>query len=478
MLAEAALCYSGDILDPGRPKYDLKYYVQLGRDLEKFGANLLAIKDMAGVCKPHAARLLVKALKQEVGIPIHFHTHDCGGSQMAAILLAAQEDVDIADAAMAPFSGMTSQVNLNTLVESLRFTPRGSELPFEPLEQAAQYWEQVRRYYRPFESDQLPLSADLYRHEMPGGQSTNLRQQAQALGLGHRWHDICRAYAEVNRLFGDIIKVTPTSKVVGDMALFMVGNNLTAKEIEEGDRELAFPESVVELFEGRLGQPPGGFPKALQKRVLRGRKPMRGRPGASLPAADFAATRQELERKLRRQPDDREVVAYLLYPRVFADFAEHHRKYSDTSVLPTPVFFYGMTPGEEVSVDIEPGKTLIIKFLTVGDPHPDGQRLVFFELNGQPREVLVLDRSLSPEVRARPKAEPGNPKHVGSPMPGVIVSVTAAGGEEVAAGQKLFTLEAMKMETTVYADRAGRVAEVMVAVGTQVEAGDLLLRLE
>ncbi len=272
--------------------------------------------------------------------------------------------------------------------------------------------------------------------------------------------------------------MTPSSKVVGDMALFMVGNNLTPDEVLHGDRELAFPESVVEFFEGRLGQPPGGFPKALQKRVLRGRKPLRGRPGASLPPADLAGTQHELERKLRRTVDEREVVTHLLYPRVFADFVEHQRKYSDTSVLPTPAFFYGMEPGQEMAVDIEPGKTLIIKFLTIGDPHPDGRRLVFFELNGQPREVLVLDRSLASEVKARPRAEAGNPKHVGAPMPGLVVQVTVTAGEEVAAGQKLFTLEAMKMETTLYAEKAGRVAEVLVTPGTQVEVGDLLLRYD
>jgi pyruvate carboxylase len=285
-------------------------------------------------------------------------------------------------------------------------------------------------------------------------------------------------YADVNMMFGDIIKVTPTSKVVGDMALFMVANNLTPRDVLEGERELAFPESVVELFEGRLGQQPGGFPKALQKRVLRGRKPLRGRPGAMLPPADFDATRKQLESQLYRSVNDQEVVTYLLYPRVFPEFAAHQAKYSDTSVLPTSVFFFGMLPGEEISVDIERGKTLIIKFLTVGDPHPDGTRLVFFELNGQPREVLVQDQSLEVQGKAHPKAEAGDPRQIGGPMPGLIVSVTVAAGEEVAAGQKLFTLEAMKMETTVYADRAGRVAEVLVTPGTQVAAADLLLRYE
>ncbi len=478
MLCEAAICYTGDLLDPKRPKYDLKYYVDLAKQLEKLGANLLAIKDMAGLCKPLAARALVKALKQEVGIPIHFHTHDSAGGQMATLLFAAQEGADVVDAAMAPFAGMTSQPSLNTLVEQMRFSPRDTGLSYEDLEATADYWEAVRRYYGPFESGQHAASAEVYRHEMPGGQYTNLFQQAQALGLAGRWAEVRRMYAEVNRLFGDVIKVTPTSKVVGDMALFMVGNSLTPAEVLDGERDLAFPESVVEFFEGRLGQPPGGFPEKLQKRVLRGRKPLHERPGASLPPADFAAVRKDLERDLHRPVTDRELIAHVLYPRVFPDFAAHQKKYSDTSVLPTPVFFYGMEPGEEVSVDIEPGKTLIVKFLTVGDPHEDGTRGVFFELNGQPREVLVQDRALLGDVKGHPKAEAANPRHIGAPMPGLVVRVTVAAGEQVAAGQKLVTLEAMKMETTVYAELAGRVAEVLVRPGTQVETGDLLLRLE
>jgi len=478
MLAEAAVCYTGDLLDPKRPKYSLKYYVDLAKELEKLGANLLAIKDMAGLCKPYAARQLVRALKQEIGIPVHFHTHDSAGGQIASLLMAADEGVDVVDAAMGPLSGMTSQPNLNTLVEAVRFTERDTGLDFDSLEATAEYWEAVRRYYAPFESGQIAPSAAVYRHEMPGGQYTNLQQQAQSLGLGDRWHEVCRAYAEVNRLFGDIIKVTPTSKVVGDMALFMVSNNLTPEEVLHGTRELAFPESVVELFEGRLGQPPGGFPPELQKRVLRGRKPLTERPGATLPPADFDKTRQQMEKQLGRPVGGQEVVTQLLYPRVFPEFAAHQQKYSDTSVLPTPVFFYGMEPGEEVSIDIEKGKTLIVKFLTVGDPHPDGYRTVFFELNGQPREVLVLDRSLQGGGQAHPKAEAGNPAQVGAPMPGLVVSVAVAPGEQVAAGQKLLALEAMKMETTVYAERAGRVAEVLVKPGTQVAAGDLLLRLE
>jgi pyruvate carboxylase len=478
MLCEPAICYTGDILDPKRTKYSLSYYVELAKQMEKLGANLLAIKDMAGLCKPHAARQLVRALKQEVGIPIHFHTHDSAGGQIGSLIMAAEEGVDVVDAAMGPLSGMTSQPNLNTLVECLRFHERSTGLDFDPLEETAEYWERVRRSYAPFETGQLAPSAETYRHEMPGGQSTNLYKQAQAVGLGDRWHEVCRTYAEVNQMFGDIVKVTPTSKVVGDMALFMVANGLTPRDVAEGERDLAFPESVVEFFEGKLGQPFGGFPRALQKRVLRGRKPLRGRPGASLPPADLAGTRKQLEGKLGRPVSEREAITHLLYPRVFPDFAAHQAKYSDTSVLPTPVFFYGMEKGEEISVDIEAGKTLIIKFQAVGDPHGDGRRVVFFELNGQPREILVEDRSLAAEAQAHPKADPSDPRQVAAPMPGLVVNVLVAEGEHVAAGQKLLALEAMKMETTVYAESAGCVAEVLVRPGTQVEAGDLLVRLE
>jgi pyruvate carboxylase len=478
MLCEAAICYTGDILDRGRPKYDLKYYVGLAKELEKCGAHLLAIKDMAGLCKPYAARELFRALRQEVGLPIHFHTHDAAGGQIASLLMAAEQGVNVVDAAMAPLSGLTSQPSLNALVEALRFTERDTGLSAERLQATADYWEAVRHFYRPFESGQLAPGADVYLHEMPGGQSTNLRAQARAVGLEDRWPDICRTYADVNRLFGDIIKVTPTSKVVGDMALFLVANNLTCADVLKGERELAFPESVVEFFEGRLGQQPGGFPEAVQKRVLRGRKPLDGRPGATLPPADFAATRERLEKQLQRPVDDREVVTHLLYPRVFPEFAVHQQRYSDTGVLPTPVFFHGMEPGEEIGVDIEKGKTLIIKFLAVGDPHPDGNRLVFFELNGQPREVLVLDRSLGDVGKTHPKAEPGNSKQVGAPMPGLVVSVPVAAGEQVAKGQKLCTLEAMKMETTLYAEQPGRVEEVLVKPGTQVEGGDMILRFD
>jgi pyruvate carboxylase len=478
VLCEAAICYTGDILDPSRGKYNLGYFVNLAKELEKRGAHLLAIKDMAGLCKPFAARQLVRALRQEVGLPIHFHTHDCAGGQVASYLLAADEGVDVVDCAMAPLAGLTSQPSLQALVEALRFHGRDTGLDRDALQAAADYWQDVRHYYLPFETGQFAPQSDVYRNEMPGGQYTNLYQQAQALGLEPRWHEVCAMYAEVNQLFGDIIKVTPTSKVVGDMALFLVGNNLTPQDVLEGTRELSFPESVVEFFEGRLGPPPGGFPEKLRARVLRGRKGIEGRPGASLPPADFDAARKELEKLTGRKASDQELISYLLYPRVFPELAAHQARYSDTSVLPTPVFFHGMEPGEEVAIDIERGKTLIVKFLTVGEPHEDGTRTVFFELNGQPREAVVADRSLGGEVRKRRKAEAGDKLQVGAPMPGLVVRVLVAPGEQVAAGQKLFTLEAMKMETTIQAEAAGVVAEVLVQPGAQVEAGDLLLRYE
>ncbi|MCE9564806.1 MAG: pyruvate carboxylase [Planctomycetes bacterium] len=478
-ICEAAICYTGDILDPKRDKYSLTYFVNLAKELEKAGTHFLAIKDMAGLLKPLAAKKLVKTLRENVGVPIHFHTHDSAGGQLASYLLAAEEGVNIVDCAFAPLAGVTAQPSLNALVESMRFSDRDTNLAFDTLQTTANYWDGVRKYYAPFETGQLASSAEVYLHEMPGGQYANLYQQAHSLGVGDRWPEVGRMYAAVNKMFGDIVKVTPTSKVVGDMTLFMIANNLTPEQVLDPKRDIAFPESIVEFFEGKLGQPPGGFPPALQTKILRGRKPMTDRPGALLPAADFTKARTDLEAKLRRPVNDQEVNSYLLYPKVFVEFAETQAKYSDLSVLPTPVFFYGMQRGEEVSIDIEPGKTLIIKFLTVGEAAPDGRRVVYFELNGQPREVFVTDRSLDAvAVKARPKAEAGNAKHVAAPMPGSIVGVSVAAGDEVTAGQKLLALEAMKMETTLYAERPGKVAEVLVRPGTQVEGGDLVIRFE
>ena len=477
-LCEGAICYTGDILDPKRTKYDLNYYISMAKALEKRGANLIAIKDMAGLCKPYAAEKLVKAIREEVGLPVHFHTHDIGGGQAASVLKGSEVGLDVADGALASMAALTSQPCLNAVVEALRFTPRETGLDPEHLIALSRYWEGARALYGPFETGQRSPSAEVYAYEMPGGQYTNLYQQAKGLGLEDRWVEVCRTYAEVNLLFGDIVKVTPSSKVVGDMALFMVANNLDADDVLDEDRELAFPESVVEFLEGRLGQPPGGFPTALQARVLKGRPALTDRPGKGMPPADIASARKKASEMLGHEASDRDALSLLLYPRVFPDLAKHMVAFGDTSVLPTPVFFFGPEIGAEHPVEIEAGKVLIVKLLAIGEPHLDGTRTAFFELNGQPREVVIADRSLASAVREAPKADSGDPNQIGSPLPGLVVGVAVGPGDAVRKGQKLLTIEAMKMETTLYAERPGRVDEVHASVGLQVRAGDLLVRMK
>jgi len=479
-VCEPALCYTGDILNPNRPKYNLAYYVEMGKQLEKMGAHILGIKDMAGLCKAPAAYELVKALRQEIGIPIHFHTHDASGVNAATLLKAAEAGVDIVDGAAAAISGQTSQPNLNSVVEALRHTGRDTGLDFEALDEYSRYWEKVRTYYAPFDNGPKSGSADVYLHEIPGGQYTNLQQQAAAMGLSHRWREVERMYAEVNQLFGDIVKVTPSSKVVGDMTLFLLVKGMTPQDVLALDEshDVAFPDSVRDMLAGSLGTPPGGWPPKLQKIVLRGKPPDDGRPGARLPAADFEAVTRQLEKELGRATGRDQVLSYLLYPKVYLDFAEIRRLYSDVGVLPTPMFFYGMEVGQEVAIDIEEGKTLIVKFLTVGDPHSDGTRTVFFELNGQPREVNVRDQSLKSEKRTHPKADPAQAGHIGAPTPGLITGLFVQTGREVKRNEKLLTLEAMKMQSTIYAPQDGKIAEVLIEPGRQVEAKDLLLVME
>jgi pyruvate carboxylase len=475
-ICEAAICYTGDVLDPARPKYSLAYYVSLAKELEKLGAQMLAIKDMAGLCKPFAAGKLVEALRAEIGIPIHFHTHDTAGSQLASLLEAARHGASVVDTALAPFAGLTSQPNLNALVDAVRHTPLDTGLDTDDLRHLAHYWSAVRDHYTAFECGMKAPDADLYLHEMPGGQFTNLLEQAKALGLGDRWEEVCRAYADVNRVLGDIVKVTPTSKAVGDLALLLVTNGLTADDLVDDSREIAFPESAIDLLAGRMGQPPGGFPPAVVKRVVKNSPVVTGRPGESMPPADFAAAAKATGELVGRTASPREVLSWLLYPRVFQDFARHQATYGDVSVLPTPAFLEGLLPGEELAVEIEPGKTLVLRLLTVGEPHADGTRTVFFELNGQPRSVSITDRSLEAKVQKRPKATPGDAREVAAPMPGLIVTVAVRTGDKVKKGQKLLSLEAMKMETTLYAERDGTLAEVLVAPGTPVEAGELIAR--
>ena len=478
-VCEGAICYTGDILDKSRPKYSLKYYVALAKQLEKIGVHFLAIKDMAGLCRPHAAFALVKALKEEVDVPIHFHTHDTSGVNAASVLRACEAGVDVADGAVASMSGGTSQPNLNSIVAALKNTPRDTGLDLEALNECSDYWETVRTYYAPFDSGPKAGSARLYEHEIPGGQYTNLREQATALGLGHRWHEVERTFAEVNQLFGDIVKVTPSSKVVGDMTLFLMAKEMKPADVLKLDvhHDVAFPNSVVEMFSGVLGVPPDGWPKKLQKIILRGQAPLKGRPSANLPPADFVAEKEALEKKTGHAVSNDDLLSSLLYPEVFSKFDKFRQTYSDVSVLPTIAFFYGLKSGEEITVEIEPGKTLIVKYLTASEPHPDGTRTLYFELNGQPREVNVRDRALRVIERTHPKADPADAGQVGAPTAGVISGIAVQANQPVERGAKLMTLEAMKMQSNIYAPIAGRVVKLLVAPGQSVEAKDLLVTI-
>jgi pyruvate carboxylase len=438
-ICEAAVCYTGDILDPRRDKYSLAYYVKMARELERMGAHVLAIKDMAGLCKPYAAEKLVSTLRQEVGIPIHFHTHDTSGINAASVLKAAEAGVHVADGAIASMSGTTSQPNLNSIVAALRNTPRDSRADLDALNQCADYWETVRTYYAPFDTGPKSGTAEVYLHEMPGGQYTNLREQAEAMGLGARWREIAHTYTEANAALGDIVKVTPSSKAVGDLAIFLVNHNMTVQQFERlgPDHNLTLPASVIEMLSGALGEPEGGWPKRLQKAILKGAKPQRGRPGAHLTPVNFEETAATLNRKIGRASVPDEVLSFLMYPDVFLKFVKARQSYGNVEVLPTPQFYYGMQKGDEIAVELEPGKALVIKFLTVGEPHPEGFRTVFFELNGQPREVNIRDKSLEVKVAARPKADPAKPGEIGAPIPGVVSTVAMELNQAVKKGDRL-----------------------------------------
>ncbi len=477
-LAEAAVCYTGNLSDPSCTKFDLQYYIRMAKELESAGAHILGIKDMAGLCRPDAARTLVRALKQEIGIPIHFHTHDTSGIAAASVLAAIEAGVDAVDAAMDAMSGLTSQPNLGSLVEALRFGQRDTGLDGEAIRALSRYWEEVRASYCAFESDIRSGTSEIYLHGMPGGQYTNLREQAHSLGVGDRWADIARAYADVNDMVGDIVKVTPSSKVVGDMALMMVTGGLSRADVENPQTEIAFPTSMVSLLKGELGQPAGGFPQALQTKVLKGEAPLAGRPASLMPPADLEALRQTAQARAERHITDAEFASFLMYPEVFADYVSIRRQFGNMSVVPTPVFFYGMTPGQEVSIEIEEGKVLIITFIAASEHHTDGRRTLFFELNGQPRSVHIMDRSQVTARSAHPKAQKENDCHVGAPMPGLISSLRVAAGDQVKRGDILLSIEAMKMETSISAERDGRIAETTVAEGDQVDLGDLLLVYE
>ena len=478
-ILEAALCYTGDILDPDRSKYSLKYYVDMAKELEAAGSHIIAIKDMGGLVKPGAAEALVTALKNEIALPIHFHTHDTSGIAGASILAAAAAGVDAADCAMDSYSGMTSQPPLGSIAAALRHQERDTELDQEAIREISDYWESVRVMYAAFESDMRSGTSQVYEHEMPGGQVTNLRAQARSMGLEHRWSEIARTYADVNMAFGDVVKVTPIAKTVGDMALTLVAGGFTVEDMVDPDVEISFPDSVVTFFKGEVGQPHGGFPVELQRKVLKGGEPITVRPGSLMPPVNLEAKRAEAEDLMPGiKVDDEDLCSYLLYPNVYLDYMGRRRDYGPVRQLPTPTFFYGMSVGEELFVDIEPGKTLVIRLQAVGETDEEGMAKVFFELNGQPRTAKVPNRAAAASVSAHPKAEAGNSAHVAAPMPGMVASVAVEDGQKVAKGDLLLTIEAMKMETAIHAERDGKVKRVVARAGSQVDAKDLLVEFD
>ena len=473
-LCEGAICYSGDLFDPARSKYDLQYYLSIARELQAAGVHILAIKDMAGICRPRAVATLVKALKEETGLPVHFHTHDTSGIAAASVLAAVEAGCDAVDGALDAMSGLTSQPNLSSIAAALAHSERDPGLSQHALHAASTYFEGVRRFYAPFESDIRSGTADVYRHEMPGGQYTNLREQARGMGLAHRWTEVSQAYADVNRLFGDIVKVTPTSKVVGDMAIMMVANDLTPAQVADPAHETVFPESVVALFKGDLGFPPDGFPPALSRKILKTDPPAAYRPGDQLPAVDLEALRTQAALEAGMELDDQQLASTLMYPKVAREFHQHLLLHGDVSVLPTPTFFYGMKPGDEVALEIDPGKTLLVSLQSIHEDEAAGAAKVQFELNGQSRMASVARAGAANAVQCE-VAEAGNPLQVGAPMPGAIVTVPVAAGQHVQAGATLLSLEAMKMETHITAERDGVVERVLVKPGDRVQAKDLLI---
>jgi pyruvate carboxylase len=463
----------------------------MARELEKMGAHLLAIKDMAGVCRPFAARKLIKTLKAEVGLPIHFHTHDTSGIASASVLQAGEAGADIVDLAIASMSGSTSQPNLNSIVAALQHTPRDTRLDLPTLNEFSDYWEKVREYYSIFDIAPKTGSAEVYLHEMPGGQYTNLREQATSMGVAHRWPEIAQLYAGVNLMFGDIVKVTPSSKVVGDMALFLFSRGIKPEDVENLEPGVTpFPESVIDMLNGGLGWPPGGWPEKVwkvvlgeekflqaRKRYLAATRKRRALKGSPLPPADLEKLRAELTAKLKRRTTDDDLYSHLMYPDVFAAFEKHRHDFSDVSVLPTPAFFYGLKMREEISVTIEQGKTLIIRFVNASDPDKEGRRTVTYELNGMTRETPIADKNLATKVKHRAKAALTDPKQIGAPIPGLIATISVTAGQKVKKGDKLLMMEAMKMQSTVSAPLDGVVDEILVNIGDTVESKDLLMRL-
>ncbi|TXD84382.1 pyruvate carboxylase [Subsaximicrobium wynnwilliamsii] len=481
-IAEAALSYTGDILDVKETKYTLAYYTQLAKDLENAGAHMIAIKDMAGLLKPYAATELVAALKDTVKLPIHLHTHDTSSLQSATYLKAIEAGVDVVDVALGGLSGLTSQPNFNAIVEMMKNQPRAHDFDMVKLNEFSNFWEDTRELYYPFESGLKAGTAEVFQHEIPGGQYSNLRPQAIALGIGDRFDEVKRMYAAVNTLFGNLIKVTPSSKVVGDMAIFMVTNNLTTDDVMQRGEEISFPESVISFFMGDLGQPTGGFPKKLQKIILKNRKPFTNRPNAHLEPIDFdgefEAFKKKFQKGFTRTMEMEDFLSYTLYPKVYEKAHENYKKYGNLTLVPTENFFYGMKLREEILIDLEPGKTVIIKLLSVGIPNDTGVRTVFFKVNGENRFVEVLDTSLNIKVEQNTKTDPENTNHVGAPLQGSLYKILVKKGQAIKENDPLFVIEAMKMETTVTAFKSGKVKAVALKEGAMVKQDDLVITME
>ncbi|GEL76015.1 pyruvate carboxylase [Tenuibacillus multivorans] len=477
-IAEASMCYTGDIFDPERPKYDLDYYLKLANALEAEGAHILGIKDMAGLLKPEAAYQLISALKQEIDIPIHLHTHDTSGNGIYMYSKAIEAGVNAVDVAVSTMAGSTSQPSANSLYYALEHHDRQPNLDITAYDQLARYWEDVREFYAPYENGLIAPHSEIYFHEMPGGQYSNLQQQAKALDLGDRWDEVKAMYRKVNDMFGDIVKVTPSSKIVGDMALFMVQNDLTVDDVYEKGDSLDFPDSVIEFFQGYIGQPYQGFPKELQRIILKGKESITSRPGEHLKYENFEALKEQLYVKLDRPVTDLEIISYALYPKVFKEYQDFAEQYGDISVLDTPAFLYGLRLGEEIAVEIEQGKTLIVKLVSIGEAQKGGHRVVYFELNGQPREVVVRDENIEDVKLQRQKADQNNPEHIGASMPGTVVNILVKEGEKVSKNDHIMITESMKMETTIQAPFEGVVKSIHVKNGEAIVSGDLLIEIE
>jgi len=481
-IAEGAISYTGDILDINETKYSLKYYMQLAKDLENAGAHMIAIKDMAGLLKPYAATELIKALKDTIKVPIHLHTHDTSSIQSATYLKAIEAGVDVVDVALGGLSGLTSQPNFNAVVEMMKYQKREHKFDVKKLNQFSNFWEDTREVYYPFESGLKSGTAEVYQHEIPGGQYSNLRPQATALGLGNRFEEVKKVYEQVNTMFGNLVKVTPSSKVVGDMAIFMVTNDLTPEDVMDRGTEISFPDSVINFFKGDLGQPVGGFPKKLQKIILKDVKPYKNRPNAHLEPVNFKGEYEKFKRKYQRgssrEIEFEDFLSYSLYPRVFEQNHEQFKKYGNLSVLPSINFFYGMKLREEALIDLEPGKTIVVKLLSISSANEEGIRLVFFKVNGENRYVEVKDNALDITKEEHIKVEELDASQIGAPLQGLLYKVLVKKGDEIKENDPLFIIEAMKMETTVTASNAGKVKSVTLIEGVMVMQDDLILTME